>query len=67
MKKQEQQNADPQLTFEAVSDTETKAIVLRDGERFEIRVLHASPDDIEEFKKFKEEFFSKRENNEVLV
>lgn len=54
-------NGTAHLTFEALSDTETKAIVTRGGETYKIRVLHASPKDIEEFKQYKEELLNKKE------
>jgi len=53
-----------QVTFKAMSETETKAIVIRDEKTYTARVLHASPDDIAEFKIWKEKYLSE---NRVFV
>ncbi|MFA6524376.1 MAG: hypothetical protein WC264_02160 [Candidatus Paceibacterota bacterium] len=46
------------LTFEAISETETKAIVVREGKTYTTRVSHASSNDIAEFKTWKEKYLS---------
>lgn len=50
------------LTFEALSETETKAIVKRGTETYKIRVLHASTKDMEEFKQFRAKLLNNSES-----
>lgn len=53
MEEDEKNQKEALLTFQAVSDKETHAIVIRDGEIHKIRVHHATPEEIENFKKWK--------------
>lgn len=48
------ENGNGTLTFEAVNETTTKAIVTRNGKVIEITLRHATSEDIKRFKAKKE-------------